>query len=533
MAIKDLNLKKAFGIYVDDAEVFIAEAGMGLRGPVLRSYSRQSMADKPLSTLLKEKFGGGLAQAEAAVTSKNKSPLIEMIKGCFNFPTVLQVGVSDTRVYYSGFLSEMEPKKNLDIDAFISENPRAAFLGSPDLAVDCMSATIENKKFLFLGAGKKAKIRDLLKDFYSLELHPIRIEPGPCAALRAAWQILPPAGRESMEIRILCGSGCAWVTLAIGKMPLAWRRIPTTGDGVEGHYAATRALISYAHWRLKSSKGIKQIVLQGDGIKEELATKLSDLLHLPVQSVQGPPCDGKFIAFGLALGALKPDTQTINLGRAFQKPIPLSIIFPRLQAAVACAAILLTLLTMWGRASRMERQVTRLKRENAQAGWAAGKKAHVLERFRTKILDEAEPLGEYLSGRVSWTSLLQALPKILPDNARIVEIRGEDKIWSKDTTDKETGERFLTMRLAAQFPPGGRVPKAIDNYLAAMRSSPFFAKTFPRIQLSGINWRKDAGMEMAYAQVLCLPKRIKKSRWGQKMLELDQRKINRRKKKKS
>ena len=407
------------------------------------------------------------------------------------------------------------------MDELISENPRAAFLGSSDLVLDWIPAQLGENHFKFLGASKQSYIHTILKDFHSLDLHPIRMEPGPGAALRAACHCFPSPSRTEPEIRILFGQDKAWAILSQGQFPLGWQRITLEQGLVEDKiFSAVKSLVVYARWRLKGME-VERVLLQGDKIPEELAAKLSGMLHLSVQCASSPVCDGNFIAFGLALGALKPDTQAINLARSLQKSLPLSVIFPRLQAGIALCVVSLVLLSMWLHVSDLGHKVKKLKRENAQASWAIGKKAYLIKLHNKGLLDEAGPLSDYLTDRVLWAPILEGLPGLLPSNARLVEFRGEDNIWSKQTSDREVGERFISIRLAAKFSPEGRMPQAIDGFVDTIRNSAVFIKNFPRVQLQGINWRKDIGSEMAYAQISCLPKQIKRSSWEIKMIEED------------
>ena len=68
---------------------------------------------------------------------------------------------------------------------------------------------------------------------------------------------------------------------------------------------------------------------------------------------------------------------------------------------------------------------------------------------------------------------------------------------------------MVAFRMGTPLPANGEVPSEIDSYLAALRQSPLFMKTFPKVQLASINWRKDFGGEMAFAMAMCTPAKVK------------------------
>lgn len=537
-------------MYVTDQDAYIAEAGVGFGGVRILKTACQSLADMPLPDQLRNILpmrssppptakpvrpsqapGKRATKHPSTPHGTGDSPVLKLItlikQKIQELPPIVEGGVSDSHVFYCAFPTATKGSRKLSLDAVISENPRAAFLNNPTLVADWIDVEVDKKNLLIIGASKKPIVEQTLQALSSVHCRPIRTEPGPWAALRAAWSLLPPRIKDGLEIRILLGPRETLVAMSSMRSPLAWQSLPTDQEAFREKLASTiSGLIAHAQWRLRLSQ-VKQIVVQGQSVSEELAAHLSAHTKLPTTRHEGPPYDGHLVAFGLALGALNPDAMGINLSRAVQKPAPLFVLLPRLDVVIACLIISVILLTTTSRAGSLERQLKRLRRENNQAMWARRKPVEDLEKMNDKLLTAATPLSEYVLDRLSLAPFLATLPELLPPNVKLEQLHVEDGIWTRNTKDKELGERFLQIRFSVPLQADGNVPKEIDGTVNVIRQAPLFATHFPRVQLAEISWKKDRGADRAIATVTCAPKEPKMSAWERMREEEELRRVER------
>lgn len=519
--VRKLVFKQGFGVYLDGNDVFIARVGFSLFGPVLQSTSHQRLAPGHHAG---SGEGGDASLSGAQSPEDADQPAWKRVLGWLRrmiseIPVVLEAGVPDHSVFYSAVPATSMPSQQSDLNAIISDYPKASFLAAPDLVADWTGVAMEDRIFLLLGGAKKSVVEGLLNELYELNLKPIRVEAAPWAALRAAWHQSPPRAAAELEIRILLGKGQALVALSQSRVPLAWNSVSLSEDkGLEALYSAIQGLMVYARWKLRAT-GVREIVFQGPSTPPAWCEAIHEKTRIAARAVEGPLYDGNLVAYGLALGAVAVDARALNLARTVQKPVPLVSMLPRLEAGLALVAVLAVLGSMAVRITSLSGKVNRLKRQNAEAGWAIGKNAFLLNLINQRLLKEARPLADYVGDRVLWSDVLEEVARILPSNARLSQIQADDRVWSKNTANKDLGERFMNIRFAVEFNEGGRVPQEIDRFVQALRDSPIISKQFAKVQLLSITWRKEHNAEMAYAAVTCTPRQPKQAPWEEMMNE--------------
>jgi hypothetical protein len=497
------GLKVGFGVYVAGDAVYITKVAMGIRGLQVEQRHclpwEQGSLQKHLRTALLRKEATGKPPAGPAAPIPN-APRFSLFQGIRDAVqatgrmikhTLVAVGVSDTNALCASFALQT---KTTELETVIAENPRAAFLTSNDLAVDLMGAALGSGPVVLAAAAKKTYIAEVLQSCDDVGLRPIRIEPGRWAALRAAWHYAPPQRGEALEIRILLGSATVLAALSQGRIPLAWDSMDRGQDelaDLDRLRSLVRRLLDHASAKLKMP-AVGQIVLQGGpAVAQPCIDAIARISGAPVKIIPGPPCDGHLTAMGLAIGALVPEDPALNLARSQQKRVQLLAIFPRAQAAVALAAVLLTLAWLQATTFQLQRQLRIIKRENAQGGWAFGKTASDLERMNDKLLKEAGPLNEYLANRIAWAPVLEEAAALLPPSSALNSIALTDTLWGAKA-GKAADERSVSLQVSNEC-PGGGIPNALENYWAALTGAPTFGSYFPSAQLSTLQWHSEKG----------------------------------------
>jgi CheY-like chemotaxis protein len=484
--------KRSFGIYIENNKLYFADVELTLKGAFLQKsicvdYSPETFR-RQIERLISCEIPGSKKKAKSFIFAS---------------------AVPGQALFYSGSILQGESVKKMDPAVLVSENPRFAFVDSSEIVWDWFFTKLKGQNFVFVGAAKHSLVEKMLRDFYQLDLQPIRIEPEPWAALRVSWHYNPPQTRKAPEIRFLFGDSTILVVLSYRKVPLAWQFLEFDRKNLTDIlYSGAHSLMVHAERHLKIGE-VGTVVLQGRGKLSEQAKALEVMFGHPVIVLPGPGYDGHLVAFGLALGALTPTALAVNLARKIQKPLSLKMLFPQVEAFVAGAVVLMVLLNMWGRVQKIDRTLIRIKRENAISSWSMGKNFLMLDAEKKKLLKQVKPMGAFLGKKINWSPYLESLVSLIPANARIAAIEAEDQIWQK-IAGRKYGNNYLLIYVTAGFSSGGKAPESIDECLNAFRESPLFRKELPRVELASINWKKEEGRDYAYFSILAVPKQAKK-----------------------
>lgn len=430
----------------------------------------------------------------------------EKKKGAILFAT----GISGQSVFFSAFAMTGEGAKKIDENILITENPRLALITSSSVVWDSAHLKIKKTSFSFVAAGRLKPVSLLLQSFYESGFQPIRIEPEPWAVLRASWYYAQPMAKKGVEIRFIFGESNALAFLTYGQAPIAWQLLELNQREkfFDTLLSSVITLGNYARGSLKIGDA-EIITLQGGENLSDKAVSLEKMAEKPVSVLKGPLYDGHMVATGLALGSLAHDTLAINVAKRIQKPLSLTLLFPRGEAIVTAVLVLLVLLVAILRFDHLDKSLIRVKRFNAMAGLPPRKSIRTLETERDKLKAVVEPIGKFLGDKVLWTTHLLTLPALIPHNTRVVGVEVEDQIWQKmgGTT---YGNRYMLISMATEFIEGGKTPQAIDETLNVFRDAKVFKDDFPKMDLATIFWKKEFGIENAFFALVAMPKQVEK-----------------------
>ena len=471
------------GIYVDNKDVYVCRVASEFRGIRIEQSNHYALGDKKLADLLREIYPYTISQEDIEnelLAPTKRNALHKALRWVLALPELLVVGIKDTSVFYYAFATTFKPGKTLDMDSVVADNPRAEFLHSTNLTNDWTALQLNEQNYILISVSKKAAVEEVYSVFDKMGLSPVRLEAGTLAALRAARHYYPATQNNIPEIVVLIGPAMTLVALTLGTTTLAWQLIQVEqGHVPESLFSVIQSVITYAQKQFGFA-GVHQIVIHGEWATDEDAEKLSEMTSMPCKSVQGKPYDGNFIAFGLALGSFNLDSKLLNLARSEQKTIPLTMIFPYLEAMVTTAVVITSLLYLFTLTAKLEKSVHLQKALNSQNPKVASLSAGDVADSNNNLKKQIVPLSELFTGKVPWCDLIESLSKMLSSNVHIVSMSGSDAVWQNRKPPS------LTMNLMARSDGTSNPESEIEKLLATLRSSPEFKKWFPKIVLSSV-----------------------------------------------
>ncbi|MDD4004668.1 MAG: hypothetical protein PHW69_05625 [Elusimicrobiaceae bacterium] len=496
--IKDVISKfhTSYGIYVDDDSVYIIRLMAGFKEPqVNRKLSGPLSKEKPLAKYLLEIFPHA-KPFEERIEFKNifsghkHKKELKLLEKLYRFlaelPETMTVGIKDTTVFYYAF-AVSQKQKTIDIDLIVNENQKAEFLHSKKLIYDWRNFQNEDQNFILISAAKRPTIMKIWKDFDDIGLVPSRFEPGPVAALRAAWNKVPPSSALP-EIRILIGPEMTLVSLNKNRVPLSWNLLNTVQENfAEAIFPATQNLVIYTRKQF-TADGVSKIVVQGSNPDRNLAARLTEMTGIPCETHEFAPYDGYLVAYGLALGTLYPEMQNINLVREIQKRVSLLTTFPYLETFITTGLILLTAIYLGMQTERLDKNVRLRTAMNAQVSWAASQSNDAINKSIKTMRAEMGPLTAFYAKRTSWSDILTELAEIIPPSIQIKSLYGRDVLWA----GKRGGARtFILQFECVSGADGARPETQVEKFLDALKQSKHLVKWFPKVQLKAVSMKPD------------------------------------------
>jgi hypothetical protein len=228
---------------------------------------------------------------------------------------------------------------------------------------------------------------------------------------------------------------------------------------------------------------------------------------LRVACCGAPELDGPAMAFGLALGCLKPELRALDLSRMLKPPVTIRQIFPWGEmlfqgGLVFCVGMLLGVRQMGLNDASLAARI-----ENQAHACLTTPRAD-LERQRAELHQKVDAIEKFLETRILWSNYTHDIPAQLPPSARINVIQG----YAEMETVGKRGETFakpkrtLLIQAGASLSSAGAVPHEVDAFLDALRSLPLLKRDFPNVEVADIRRYRIAGSApSANFTVICSP----------------------------
>jgi hypothetical protein len=354
----------------------------------------------------------------------------------------------------------------------------------------------------------KARIEELQTISAATGLDPADghgFEPAPWALWRASLHHAPAKKGGAVYLRYVVGEHAGVAILATAKGPLAWHVLNWSGgDRSEALIQAYHLLRVHALRRLRF-EDIGHVSVQGAPFDEASRAALEAAIGVPVGCLEGPPCDGRLVAFGLALGALDAKSGSVNLARDLQPEPSIMQLAPWGEASFLLSLFLCMYLMLHFHIAGLRQEARVASQQTDAVQWARGVHATKLKQELDSLSREVDPLAKFLTRELSFAKALTAIAEELPPKAWLVTVTGEDLFWEKNP-NKALGQRYLLLTAGAPSEREGLAPPEINATVHGLDDNEYLDKTLPRMKLADVNWRQQGGVGYTVYSLLALPK---------------------------
>jgi len=488
-----IGLPRALGLCVEDGAVTVSEVVATPFGPVEISRSSEQVTPKGLSATLKQ-----LTRTRSWRTRFHRLPVSLTVprRQSYFVTRPVQINTADPSPH-----------------VLLREALRSPSAPVNDMAVDVVRGQPDKRAVVSIAACKQEYLTSLLEALKGCGIRPVRVEPGPCALLRAVKRRRFDRTFKFV-LRFFISDHEGLAVIVAKEVPLVWRYWDLRrGDEASTIVSAYRSLLMVSR-DCGLDSPIDAVMLHG---RSDLA-RLVDVewlrqeLAVPVHWFEGPALDNGEIAFGSGIGCWTPDDRSCDLSRALKPRASLREIIPWRQVAVQAALLLCMTLLLFNRYRTLQESYAAVQTRNADNSRTASMQEGQLEAERADLSQKVAAVQEFLGTRVLWTNYERQLAQCLPANAILTSFQGEGEL---KTGDKQRGQGKAKRSLAIQgtvlLRQGGLMPQEIDVFLDRLRASPILRRDFPVVELAALKPTQSLTNENPAVSftVLCLPESSK------------------------
>lgn len=461
---------KAIGLYIGDDEVAISQVAATAFGVVEVKGHRESAAPDQLK--------GVLERLLAPLVGRHKR---------LRVPVAL--GLPGLKVFFS-----TRPIQTTSSDpsphVLLHEALQSSGVAIDEMAVDLIQSKPGRRRVASIVACPRKYLTGLLDTVQEFGMRLFRVEPAPCALLRAAVHRHRAPRGAKVVLRIFLGDTQALAVQAVADFPFVWRLFGLPrGDEASAILSTCRSLETLSKFcGVDSSPGAVMIhgradlrnVLEFDWLQEEIAA--------PVQWTDGPALDNSAVALGLALGCLNESEKAFDLARSLKPRPSVWELVPWGEVALQASLLVCMGLFLGERSRSLNHSYQAVRAQNAEIAWAASPSEAQLETEKKDLEQKAAAVRKFLESRVIWTSYTRDIATRLPTNSVLTSFQGTCELGASG--DKKGGnakpKKSLVLRGAAPMADGGAMPPEIDEFLESLRGHPLLRRDFPVVELADL-----------------------------------------------
>jgi hypothetical protein len=494
--ITKLGFPSALGLSVGDGQIAISRVVAGPLGPIeIHRHTEQFGADE-LTTALKRIF------REIGDTKK---------------PGRLRVaiGLPTENTFFA-----TRPLQNVSSEpsphALLREALRSTQAPVQDMAVDVLRGKPDRRSVVSIAACPGSLLKEYWSAVGETGTRLYRAEPAPAALLRTAAHHHRAPRSARFVIRIFLSDTQLLAVAVARNHPIAWRLCPLSrGDEGASILASCRTLLTVAR-----DSGVESpldlLMLHGrpDLMRLVDTSWLESQLTASIDWHDRPPLSAQETAFGLALGCLNEEEQTLNLARGAVAKPSIWEIFPWREAALQVALILGMAFFLCDHWRGLCDEYDSLHSQNAQHLWADNLREPQLLKEKNELQQKVTAVQKYLNDRVRWSDHGREVTRLMPDALFLTSMEGTSELagpGNKRVRGKP--DKSLVVRGAVPLKDDGTMPTEIDRFVNALRNHPALHSEFPVVELADLKQQKRRNDEQSLASftVTCLPKKRKKN----------------------
>jgi hypothetical protein len=486
---------KAIGLYVAEQEVTVSQVAATPLGPVETARHIERYEPAQLKTVLERLL--------LPLTGRHRR---------IRVPVTL--GLPAMRVFFSTRpiqTSSSDPSPHV----LLHEALQSSRISTDDMAVDLIKSKPGRRAVASIVACQKKYLTGLVDSLREFGVRLMRVEPAPCALLRAAAQRHHAPRSAKVVLRVFLGPKHGLAVQAAGSLPFVWRsfQLPC-GDEASALLSTCRSLQS-----LNKVCGIDSpldaVMIHG---RPDLRTLLDfEWLQQQIGTrtdwFDDPGLDNSAIALGLAIGCLNPDERAFDLAKTSKPKTHVWELIPWGELAVQASMLLGLGLFLNERWTNLDRGFRAIRAQIAQHDWSASLPEQELEKEKADLQQKVAAIRKFVNSRVVWTAYAREIPERLPANTALTSFHGTSDLGSVgDKQDsKAKAKKLLVLKGAATVPSDGSTSTEIDQFLESLRGHPMLKRDFPIVELADLKQARAAGQsgQLASFSVICQPRAAK------------------------
>ncbi len=485
-----LTPRRAVGIYLGEDEIALCQVAATVVGPVEICRTQRKYQGEDLASVLKEML-------EPIVGARRRR---RRLVG-FSLPVL--------RVFFS-----TRPFKATNVEVsskvLLHEVLQSPNSSVEDMAIDRMDGSPGKRPVVSLASCRKKYLTGLLASMQGCDIRPYRVEPTPCALLRAAEQMHRAPRKAKTVLRIFLGARDGLALLTANGWPLVPRPFDIEDDVAATITSNARTLDALGKL-CGTDAAIDTILVHG---RKDLAAQvdlesLEAQLGARIQWHEEPGFDSGAIAYGVALGCVQMKPRDFDLARSLKQRESIWEIFPWAELAMQLVVIVCLALFLFNRRQELNTKYAAVRSETEGRHWMTSMSDPQLVKEKQDLEQRVEAIRKFLATRVVWTEYTHDIPEKLPENARLNSFHGICELEKKARKDVSIKpKKTFTMRIGVPIASDGAVPKEVDGFLDALRDHALLKRDFPLVELADIKWFQPfiGAQPTAFFTVVCLPK---------------------------
>ena len=486
-----ISPRRALGVYIGDDEVAVSQVAATLLGPVEIYRHRETYQPGELAGLL----------------TKVLQPLVGKRR---SRRRLVAFALPQLRVFFS-----TRPLKatNIEVSAkvLLHELLRSPNSNVDEMAIDHLQASPGKRPVVSLVSCRKKYLTGLLANMQDCGIRPFRVEPTPCAILRAAEKQYKPPRKAKTVARLFLGQEDGLAVLSASGWPVVPRTFTLADSDAATAVISTVRTLETIGKLCGTDSAIDAVMIHGGAelrAKADLAA-LEEQVGAPIQWHDGPSLDGGSIALGSAIGCLETNAQAFDLARSLKPRESLWELFPWGEVALQGALVVFLGLFLLNHSQELNTKYAGVRSETDGRHWMGSLTEQQLGKEKLDLDQRVDAIRKFLSTRILWTDYTHDIPLRLPKNSTLNSFQGICELEKKGKKDANIKpKKSFVMRIGAPIARDGTAPKEIDDFLDSLRGHALLKRDFPLVDLADIKWfQPNAGAQAtALFTVVCLPK---------------------------
>ena len=347
------------------------------------------------------------------------------------------------------------------------------------------SVLVKQRKqsYLRIGACGRDTAREVIAGLESVKPTQLKLVPAPLTLhdLAASRGRLPRRWHTIVRVLLDGNRGLAFLTHR--KQVVAWRPFLVSENDVEGLASAVRAIRAYGRAEL-DLPDIDGVIVHADGDPESIRAACEETSGIETRTLPFVPLDAQTLTKSLALAGLKARTDVPDLLRRLKPPPSIRDIFPWGVAGLLGAAVLGTGMQLSDAADMAEMQTRRAIGQTRKDAKKAKVKVPQLRKRHKEMSLQMELVYRFIVKRVSWATILAAVPENIPPSVVLYGIQGRDSFTMPSNTKskiKVLETKEISFMGRGRLGRGKAAPEEITDLLDALAQAEAIKSEFPRM----------------------------------------------------